>query len=372
MDENKTEEQQPTMDKQSYEQGQTPEKEQPSGKDGSEQATGSRKKAGGIVAAVLTVVVVGVLAVNGGWFTQLLQGNVDEDGNGGGLGTAPQVVALTASTDRILPGDAVSISCEAVDPDNDALTYDWSGSAGEIVGTDSTIEWTAPDSEGLYQVLVTVADEAGNTDDGSLALRVRDNMAPEILVMESELDENVEWVVPGTSVHVRCETEDADGDELTYTWSASAGDLYGEGESILWVAPNTPETYWVTLVIEDTYGATAERSLPLTVNVAEPPVIHGFSLEALNTNMFRPYGDSWRIFKERSCAIHAQVDDEENAYTYEWQAEAGSITSDGPDAVWQAPASKGWVDIVLKVSDQHGNESIESIRIYVETCPSCM
>ncbi|MFW6056342.1 MAG: Ig-like domain-containing protein [Chloroflexota bacterium] len=373
MDEEKTEEQQPTIDKQSSEQGQTPEQGQPTGKDRSEQTPGSRKKAGGIVAVVLTVVAVGILAVNGGWFTQLLQGYMGEDGDGDGLGAAPEVIAITASTDRILPGDTVSVSCEAVDPDDEALTYVWSETAGEIVGNSSTVEWTAPDSEGLYQVMVTVSDEAGNTDDGSLALRVRDNTAPEILVMESEVSEETGWVVPGTSVYIECETEDADGDELTYAWSATAGDLYGEGESILWVAPEEPDTYWVTLVVEDTYGATAERSIPLTVNVAEPPVIHGFKLEALKkTSMFQPYGDSWRIFKERSCAIHAQVDDEENEYTYEWKAEAGNLTSEGPDAVWQAPASKGWVNIVLKVSDRHGNESTDSVHIHVETCPSCM
>ncbi len=370
MDEDKTEEQQPTIDEQSSEQEQTRENGQPPDKDRGEKAHGSRKKAGGIVAAVLVVIVVGVLAVNGGWFAQLVEGDADEDADG--PGAAPEIVALAASTDRILPGDVVTVSCEAVDPDDEALMYDWSGSAGELVGDGSTVEWTAPDSEGLYQILVTVVDEAGNAADGSLAVRVRDNTAPEILVMESGVSDDTGWVVPGTSVYIECETEDADGDELTYTWSAAAGDLYGEGESILWVAPDAPDTYWVTLVVEDTYGATAERSTPLTVNVAEPPVIHGFSLEALNTNMFRPYGDSWRIFKERSCAIHAQVDDEENEYTYEWKAEAGSITSDGPDAVWQAPTTKGWVDIILRVSDQHGNESTDSVRIYVETCPSCM
>ena len=371
MDQDKKEEQQPTTDEESSGQKQTGDNGQPDEKGQDEKAHGSRKKAGGIVAAVLAVVVVGVLAFNGGWFARLLEVSGDENGDGG-LGAAPAVVAVTASTDRILPGDVVSISCEAVDPDDETLMYDWSGSAGELVGDGSTVEWTAPDSEGLYQVLVTVADEAGNTAEGSLALRVRDNTAPEILVMETGVSDDTGWVVPGTSVSVESATEDTDGDELTYTWSATAGDIYGQGESILWVAPEAPDTYWVTLVVEDTYGATAERSTPLTVNVAEPPVIHGFSLEALNTNMFRPYGDSWRIFKERSCAIHAQVDDEENDYTYEWKAEGGSITSDGPDAVWQAPAIKGWVNIVLRVSDPHGNEATETVRIYVETCPSCM
>lgn len=371
MDSETTEEQQPTGDRQPSEQGQSTDDQQSVDKGKKEETRVSRKKAGGIVAALLVVAVVVLLGIDGGWYGQLMGGETGE-GADEVSGASPEIVDLSASTERILPGDTVSITCDAVDPDDDALTYDWSCSAGELTGDGAKVEWTAPGEEGLYQVLVTVADERDTSVSDSLALRVRDNAPPEILVMESDIGDEVEWVVPGTAVYIRCETEDPDGDELTLAWSASAGDIYGEGEAVIWIAPETPDTYWVTLEVEDTYGEVAKRAIPLTVNVAEPPIIHGFSLEALNTDMFRPYGDSWRIFKERSCAIHAQVDDEEGAYTYEWEADAGTLTVEGPDAEWQAPDSKGWVNIVLRVSDRHGNESTASVRVYVETCPSCM
>jgi len=109
------------------------------------------------------------------------------------------------------------------------------------------------------------------------------------------------------------------------------------------------------------------------VSAAEPPVIGDIRVKAIDTDLFKPYGDSWRIFKERSCSLQAAVDDPEGVYIYEWSAERGTLTADGPAATWTAPESpKGWVNIVLRVSDSHGNESSRGVRIYVETCTSCI
>lgn len=336
-----------------------------------ESAKGSRKSAGLVVAVVAIVVVLAVVAINAGWLGAL-SGGGDGPPAEDELNTAPEILSITPATDRITPLAVTAISCEATDPDGDELTYTWSASGGEIVGDGAGVKWTAPDMEGLYRVFVSVADGRDGLAEASLALRVRANAAPEILIMESEVGENVGWVVPGARVYVHCEAEDGDGDTLTYEWSATEGEVFGLGDAIVWIAPETLGIHWVSVLAEDSYGGSAERSIPITVNAAEPPAILGFTLRALDTDMFHPYGDSWRIFQQRSCAIDALVDDKDGTYMYRWSAEKGAIDADGPNAVWVAPTFKGWVNILLQVSDSHGNESSASVRLYVETCPSCM
>jgi len=332
----------------------------------------SRKTAIFVTAAAIILVVAAIAGISSGWFARVL-GNDDGTPANDAANRPPAIISLSAATDRIMPLAITPISCSAVDPDGDVLMYSWSASGGEIVGDGSDVQWHAPDTEGLYRVFISVSDERKGVAESSLALAVRTNSAPEILVMESELDDNVGWVVPAASVYVRCEAQDLDGDELSFTWSATGGDLFGQGEAVIWVAPETLGLHWVTVKVEDTYGGVEERTLPLTVNASQPPAILGFTLEALDTDQFKPYYDSWRIFKERSCAIQALVDDPGTSYTYDWTAELGSITGDGPNAVWVAPASpKGWVNIVLQVGDAHGNQSSATVRIYVETCPSCL
>jgi len=42
-------------------------------------------------------------------------------------------------------------------------------------------------------------------------------------------------VVPSGSVQIVCNATDRDGDDLSYNWSASAGELNGEGATVAWI-----------------------------------------------------------------------------------------------------------------------------------------
>ena len=331
---------------------------------------GSQRRAGLVVASIAVVAVAAVAGINAGWLAALTG-----DRNGAdpiAENTSPEIVSLAGPTERIEPGAEVTLTCVAIDEDDDAIAYVWTASDGTIVGDGPEVQWSAPETEGLFRVFVRVEDGKGGAAEQSLPLRVRANTPPEILVMRSEVSEEIGWVVPGARVHVSCEVVDAEGDSVSYAWAATMGEVFGEGSAIIWIAPDTLGMQWVTVRVTDVYGAMSERSIPITINVAQPPEIRGFDLQALDTDMFKPYGDSWRIFKERSCAIQAIVDDPEGDYDYRWTAELGTITADGPNAVWKSPNSKGWVTIVVMVSDKHGSESSASIRLYVETCPSCI
>ncbi len=325
-----------------------------------------------VVIGVAVISVLMVIGISAGWLTASPRENSGES-SPVPMNEPPEIVDLFASTDKIVPLSVVLITCEAFDPDYDELTYTWTCSDGEITGDGPEVEWVAPQSEGLHRLFVTVDDGRGGTVEASLALRVRENRPPEIPVMKSQVDEDIGWVVPGAAVYVWCEAEDPDGDDLTYQWSATEGDVFGQGPAVIWLAPDELGTHWITVMVADPYGEESTRAIPVTVSAAKPPEIDGFTVRGIDTgDMLKRDGDSsWIIFHQRSCAIKVLIDDEDRQYSYEWSAEAGTITADGPDAVWQAPYPSGWVTVAVEITDTRGNKAADAIRFAVTKCPSC-
>jgi hypothetical protein len=277
---------------------------------------------------------------------------------------APEIISLTAATDRIEPFSLCELVCEAVDPDGDALSYTWTASAGDIFGEGPSIEWGSPVSEGLYRVSVTADDSRGGVAQHSISLRVTANSVPEITTMAADSD----WVPAGGSTRFFCEVVDDDGDEVTLEWSATAGELFGHGDAVIWVAPDDGDVHWVTVVARDAYGGESRRALPVTVAAGEPTAIVGLFLHGVNTNMLQNRGNDWLIFKGGICTIKCAVEDGAGPLTYEWSADFGTLTAEGDTATWTAPNSRAGATILVVVTNELGYKSSASVLVYVETC----
>jgi len=82
------------------------------------------------------------------------------------------------------------------------------------------------------------------------------------LVFESLLAEN-DTIIPGGSTNV---TATADGDGITYTWSANSGDILGNGSTVTYISPpciignNT-----ITCTVKDKADNTLSKSITITV-----------------------------------------------------------------------------------------------------------
>jgi hypothetical protein len=278
--------------------------------------------------------------------------------------TPPEIIALVAASDRIQPFSICEIECEAVDPDGDVLTYNWTVSAGDIFGEGPRIEWGSPIAEGLYRISVVVDDGRGGTAEHSLPLRVKENRAPVIPSMSVDAD----WVAAGESVRVSCEVSDPDGDEVVLTWTVTGGTVTGQGSAIIWTAPEEDGVYWIAVFARDAYGGEARRTVPISVSSGEPPQIDGMFVHGVNTDMLQKAGNDWMIYQGRSATIVCAVADQTAAYTYEWSADFGTLTADGATATWVAPTSRAGATIMVLVTDEYGNQSSASVLIYVETC----
>ena len=330
----------------------------------------SRKKAALVVVFVCTAVALAVVGLNGDRLS--VSSDVpapspeeeEEELAAPSPNSPPTIVNIAAATDRITPSGICEVACEAIDPDGDELTYTWSTPHGEIYGEGSAVEWNAPDREGLFRIGVMVDDGRGGTVEYSTSLRVKSNSAPEI----QELSADVDWVASGESAYFLSKTSDADGDEISHEWEGSAGEFFGSGASVVWLAPEEEGSYWITIWARDAYGGESKRSMPISVTYRDPPTLGQFRVEGVNTDMLQRTGDAWKIYRTDTCSIECVVDEGDGPFTYEWSVERGTLTSDGPVATWKAPYERVSADVVVRVTDRHGGTVTGSVLIYVETC----
>ena len=74
-------------------------------------------------------------------------------------------------------------------------------------------------------------------------------------------------VKPGTQVQVSCVVNNPRGNNLTYSWSSTGGTIKGEGQSVLWIAPESSGSYLIELVVSN--GDLKSPSKSQSIRVTE-------------------------------------------------------------------------------------------------------
>src|SRR5712664_2142072 len=98
----------------------------------------------------------------------------------------PPTASLSVERSPILPGERTGVTCNGSDPDNDPLTYSYTTTGGQIVGSGSSVQF---DSNGLqpgsYTVNCSVNDGRGASADASGKVEVKE--PPQIKQLEAKL-----------------------------------------------------------------------------------------------------------------------------------------------------------------------------------------
>ena len=98
----------------------------------------------------------------------------------------PPTAAVSIERSPILPGERTGITCHGSDPDNDPLTYSYTTTGGQIVGSGSSVQFDATTLQpGSYDVKCTVNDGRGGTADSSANVQVKE--PPQIKQLEAKL-----------------------------------------------------------------------------------------------------------------------------------------------------------------------------------------
>jgi hypothetical protein len=277
----------------------------------------------------------------------------------------PAITVLEAP-ERVIPSGICQIVCTASDRDGDDLSYNWSASGGNISGTGASINWTAPDSEGFYDVTVMVTDGRSTEVMKQITIIVRANQQPII----TSLVADAEWTLLGGTLQLMCTASDPDGDELSYEWSTTGGDISGMGAVVNWTAPEEIGIYHITVVVKDGHGSSATDLLTISVATGQPPIIEALLVTAEHCYL-KTYSWGYKVGKEQEYHIECIIADTGTELSYDWSCDGGELSGDGSLINWIAPNTSGYVTITVIVSDVADNMSSKNISLQVVSCSPC-
>jgi len=278
----------------------------------------------------------------------------------------PVITSLYAEPAGVIPLASCQIACNASDADGDELSYNWSVSGGELTGEGATVTWTAPHSDGSYNVTVIVIDGQGGAVSDCVLIIVRQNNPPVI----NSLVASADWTLPTGSLDVTCDALDPDDDELSYVWSANGGSFTGTGCEVVWTAPEQVGTYAITVIATDTYGGSDTKTLVTVVALEEPLIIEDLLVTAEHCYL-KEYSWGYKVGKGEEYYIECIVADTGIELVYDWFCENGEITGEGSTITWTAPNTSELVTASVIVSDVDDRFTTASVTLGVVSCSVC-
>ncbi|GJM35198.1 MAG: hypothetical protein DHS20C18_41990 [Saprospiraceae bacterium] len=180
---------------------------------------------------------------------------------------APRIQALAAEQAEVELGDSTTIFAKAFDKDSENLTYIWSTSGGTISGSGSTVKWLAPATIADHEITLIVTDETNHQDTATISLSAvaEINDAPQIL----EILKSAPYSNPEGTLEFQAIALDSNEDPITYEWSASGGNITGEGSTVNWTAPASEGIYQLTVTVNDDGGLSATKTTSVLVRTFE-------------------------------------------------------------------------------------------------------
>jgi len=285
----------------------------------------------------------------------------------------PAITGLEAP-ERVVPSESCQIMCNATDSDGDELSYNWSASGGKISGTGASVNWTAPGSAGSYNVTVTVTDGRGGEFMKQVTIKVRANRPPTITSLVADAD----WTLLSGTLQVACNASDNDGDELSYEWSTTGGDISGTGAAVNWTAPQEVGMYDVTVVVRDGHGSSATSTLShISAVTGQPPIIEQLLItkDRYGHCYLKKSGEKYLVGQGQKYDIECTVSDTSGEVSYNWSCDDGEISEiseDGSMITWTAPNKYVKISrVTVIVSDIAGNMASKNIILNVVDCSVC-
>jgi outer membrane protein OmpA-like peptidoglycan-associated protein len=175
--------------------------------------------------------------------------------------------AIEPTSCSLIQGESANFKCIGSDGNNDPLTYSWTIDGQKIAASGPQATFGSEGRKpGSYAIQCSVSDgEASASVTANCAVKERaiPNKPPTINCQTATMD-----VASGASIELRAKASDPDGDNLTYSWTASGGSVSGSGETATFNATGVKAgSYTVTVTVTDSKGAKASCSM--TVNVSE-------------------------------------------------------------------------------------------------------
>jgi len=192
------------------------------------------------------------------------------------------------------------------------------------------------------------------------------NYPPVITSLEAEAD----WTAPLGSLNVTCTASDRDGDELSYNWSASGGNITGTGPEVTWTAPEEIGVCDIKVVVNDGHDGEDTRSVILIAANGTMSIIEDLIVTAEHKYLKETsYG--YKVGNGKEYDIECISSNTSGELVHEWACDGGNISWEGSTITWTAPNTAGDVTVTAIVFNVTGNMDNESIVFTVVSCTSC-
>jgi len=266
---------------------------------------------------------------------------------------APVLGSVVASTSSVQMGGALTLTAAAHDPNpGDTLTYAWTATGGTFSAPNATsTSWTAPSSTGVQTLTFTVTDSQGAAVSVSLAVNVSSggstgdaavtisfNTWPAV----SKVSASLNRLDAGQSTTVSANASDADGDALSYLWTASCPGTWTDAtSSAASFAPSSVpagacNNCRLTVTVQDGRGGQTTGTLNLCITSS--------ATERFAPSFTHFYQSATSTPPGQTVALDVTaLDPQSSAMTFAWTANTGSLapaqtTATTSHVVWTAPS----------------------------------
>jgi hypothetical protein len=294
--------------------------------------------------------------------------------------SAPRISSLVATANQLELGQSTTLSVSATDADGDTLSYAWTAAAGTLANANTASPtWTAPSTEGLYTLNVSVTDGKGGQAGFSLVINVvaakgkatvstSFNTWPVVSQMSVAKGQLLLSDTTGLDVTA----VDPDGDSLTYTWSDNCGGSFNSttAKSPIWKAPATQPnggTCTVSVAPKDGRGGSTQGSIIITIGLPTVPNAAPLIDQTFQSASTVPAGGTLDLL----VVAH---DPEGTALTFSWDVSGGTLgtpttSASQSEVLWTAPASGGPFTLTATVKDAGGAEATQTFTVSLPSSP---
>ncbi len=188
--------------------------------------------------------------------------------------------SISASPTSVCPGDAVTLSSNASDPDGHQMTYQWTAN-GSPVGSGARYTYM-PNSSGDVRIGLHVADSTNpsrGADASPVTVHVNTYSRPTVSIAANPMEMERGQMAMLRAVGMGSECSGT----LTYSWAASEGTVAGSGTNAEFDSSSVnfsndrsrPQSKQVTVTatVTDSKGGSGSASTNLTVNLG-PEATH--------------------------------------------------------------------------------------------------
>jgi hypothetical protein len=178
-------------------------------------------------------------------------------------------------------------------------------------------------------------------------------------------------VTPLSSSRITCVATDADGDTITYAWSAEKGQITGTGDTITWTAPEAAGSYNVSVSVTDGKGGEVKDSVTIAVTPKpnHAPIVSLIVREKNEPPITFVQGTPpVKVKRWSTTEIECKAEDPDgDAVTYKWGATGGKIEGEGPRVIYIATTA-GDFGVTVTVTDSKGAQTKMAAFFHVPCC----